>query len=319
MGAISWKRVPPEIGQECAPNPLSYDKIKRGKIRPRFLGFRSLREDPLREARQRGPPGNEGLPATTASRQRGLPGNEGLPATRASRLPARRTSRQRGLPGNEGLPATRASRQRGPPATRASRQRGSPGNEGFPATGLPATRASRQQNLPTRAPGNEGLPATRAFRQRGPPGTGLEIEAGFCHVKFCHKIKDLEHILGRSRGGTLFQDVAPTKWPHGPPQLLLSGATHEERSCFAAERGPDSLEHLWVPKGLVGLPATRASGQRVPPGNDGFTGPTKRLSGIEDASLLGNEGLRNESFPTRDSTKSFPCEGPPRKSRGSGP
>ena len=52
-------------------------------------------------------------------------------------------------------------------------------------------------------------------------GRILEIEAGFCHVKFCHKIKGLEHILGRSRGGTLFQDVAPTKRPHGLPQLLL--------------------------------------------------------------------------------------------------
>ena len=27
VGATSWKRVPPEIGQECAPSPLSYDKI----------------------------------------------------------------------------------------------------------------------------------------------------------------------------------------------------------------------------------------------------------------------------------------------------
>ena len=27
VGATSWKRVPPKIGQECAPNPLSYDKI----------------------------------------------------------------------------------------------------------------------------------------------------------------------------------------------------------------------------------------------------------------------------------------------------
>ena len=42
----------------------------------------------------------------------------------------------------------------------------------------------------------------------------------FCHVKFCHKIKGLEHILGRSSGTTLFQDVAPAKRPHGPPQLL---------------------------------------------------------------------------------------------------
>ena len=27
VGATSWKRGPLEIGQECAPNPLSYDKI----------------------------------------------------------------------------------------------------------------------------------------------------------------------------------------------------------------------------------------------------------------------------------------------------
>ena len=53
----------------------------------------------MRASRQRGPPGNEGLPATRASRQRGFPGNESLPATRASQPP-----------GNEGLPATRASR-----------------------------------------------------------------------------------------------------------------------------------------------------------------------------------------------------------------
>ena len=32
----------------------------------------------------------------------------------------------------------------------------------------------------------------------------------------------------------------------------FSGATHKERPCFTAERGPDSLEHSRLPKGLVG-------------------------------------------------------------------
>ena len=32
----------------------------------------------------------------------------------------------------------------------------------------------------------------------------------------------------------------------------FSEATHKEPPCFAAERGPDSSEHSWVPKGLVG-------------------------------------------------------------------
>ena len=44
-GHILEKGPPPPIGQECAPSALSYDKIQRGKIRPRFLGFSPYGED----------------------------------------------------------------------------------------------------------------------------------------------------------------------------------------------------------------------------------------------------------------------------------
>ena len=82
----------------------------------------------------------------------------------------------------------------------------------------------------------------------------------------------LDQAGGRSRGGPLFQDVAPAKKPNGIPQLVslvephkrtalsccrvwprllgelmgperFSGATRKERLCFAAERGPGLFGH----------------------------------------------------------------------------
>ena len=200
-------------------------------------------------------------------------------------------------PGNEGLPATRASRQRGPP-----------GKEGFSAT-----RASRQRV----SPGNDGLR----------PGS-LEIEAGFCHVKFCHKIKDLEHILGRSWGGTLFQDVAPTNGHMDPHSCRKRPPGKGPATRASRQRGPPDNEGLPATTvsrqrelpGNEGLPATRASRlparrtsrQRGPPGNEGL--PATRASGNEglpatrasrQRGLPGNEGLpatrasRQQGLPTR--------------------
>ena len=45
----------------------------------------------------------------------------------------------------------------------------------------------------------DSSPGTR-FRPEREAHLKPRNQAGFCHVKFCHKIKHLEHILGRSRG-----------------------------------------------------------------------------------------------------------------------
>ena len=91
------------LRNESFPTRASPVRVLLAKVWGRDLdnSGKALQELPFRDkltSRQRGTPGNDGLPAMKASRQRGPPGNEGLPATRASR--------QRGLPGNEGLPAT---------------------------------------------------------------------------------------------------------------------------------------------------------------------------------------------------------------------
>ena len=60
-------------------------------------------------------------------------------------------------------------------------------------------------------------------------GRILEIEAGFCHVKFCHKIKGLEHILGRSRGEPFSKMWPPLNGHMDSHSSSFSGATHKER------------------------------------------------------------------------------------------
>ena len=182
-------------------------------------------------SRQRGPPGNEGLPATRVSRQRGPPGNEGLPATRSSR--------QRGFSGNERFPGNE-----GPPATRASRQRGPPGNEG-----LPATRASRQRGLP----GNEGLPATSQLEAQG-----RSLCVALLKEELWESMWPFSggHILEkgppplRARPSPLREGLRGRPLMRHPYGKTLYGEVPYENT---RQRGPPSNE---------GLPATRASATR---------------------------------------------------------
>ena len=78
------------------------------------------------------------------------------------------------------------------------------------------------------------LPATRASRQRGPPGNEARQRGPPGNEGSCHKIKDLEHILGRSWGG--------------------------------------HFSKMWPPLNGEGLPATRACRQRGPPGRATLAG-----------------------------------------------
>ena len=78
--------------------------------------------------------------------------------------------------------------------------------------------------------------------ERGQAHLQPRNRAGFCRVKFCHKISGLEHILGRSRGGPFSKMWPPLNGHMDSHSCSFSGATHKERPCFAAERGQAHLQ-----------------------------------------------------------------------------
>ena len=95
------------------------------------------------------------------------------------------------------------------------------------------------QNLGTPAfgGGRKSRKSTGALEMAsGKPSISAIPEAGFpgnpqlpCHVKFCHKIKGLEHILGRSRGGPFSKIWPPLNGHMDSHSSSFSGATHKER------------------------------------------------------------------------------------------
>ena len=70
-----------------------------------------------------------------------------------------------------------------------------------------------------------GVPSISAVPEAGNAGNPQLL----CHVKFCHKIKGLEHILGRSRGGPFSKMWPPLNGHMDSHSSSFSGATHKER------------------------------------------------------------------------------------------
>ena len=113
----------------------------------------------------------------------------------------------------------------------------SPGqNLGTPAFG--GGRKSRKSTGALEMASGKGAGSTKSTNFRLLWGSFISAvpEAGFpgnpqlpCHVKFCHKIKGLEHILGRFRGGPFSKMWPPLNGHMDSHSSSFSGATHKER------------------------------------------------------------------------------------------
>ena len=115
----------------------------------------------------------------------------------------------------------------------------SPGqNLGTPAFGRPRRPKSRKSTAALEMASGKGADSTKStnFRLLWVPSISAVPETGNpgnpqlpCHIKFCHKIKGLEHILGRSRGGPFSKMWLPLNGHIDSHSSSFSGATHKER------------------------------------------------------------------------------------------
>ena len=107
-------------------------------------------------------------------------------------------------------------------AHRPSAAAGNPGNPQGPWKWLPEKERTLQNR---QILSSCGVPSISAVPEAGFPGNPQLL----CHVKFCHKIKGLEHILGRSRGGPFSKMWPPLNGHMDSHSSSFSGATHKER------------------------------------------------------------------------------------------
>ena len=110
----------------------------------------------------------------------------------------------------------------GVPSISAVPEAGNPGNLQGPWKWLPEKERPLQNR---QLLGFCGVPSISAVPEAGFPGNPQLL----CHVKFCHKIKGLEHILGRSRGGPFSKMWPPLNGHMDSHSSSFSGATHKER------------------------------------------------------------------------------------------